>query len=240
MFIHGDSRQVLDGLSIEVQTTIMDPPYNINFDYGGGYNDNLPPGVYLDLMEQIAGAVFARTIEGGSFFVIHYPVAMARLLPRFEKQGWKVHQWITWCYNTNTGHTRKKFTTASRVILWLSKGEPYYIHKATVQPYKNPNDKRIKERMKGGDMGASHYDYWNINLVKNCSKDHAGYFNQIPQELLRRLILHTSDPGDIILDPCCGSGSTVKAAFALDRLGLGIDISDKALELWQKEGLIDA
>ena len=55
-----------------------------------------------------------------------------------------------------------------------------------------------------------------INLVKNVSKDKKLYVNQIPREVLDRIILTTTDKGDVVLDPMCGTGSAVVAAADLE------------------------
>ena len=234
--IHGDSTQVMESVDPYVQLFIADLPYNINFDYGGGYDDNKDHQTYLADMTAIARACLNKAKKGASFFVIHYAPVAADLKPLFEATGWKLHQWLTWTYPSNVGHSKKRFTKASRAVLWFSNGDPLFNHKATTQPFKNPNDKRIKKLIANGSTGASHYDHWSINLCKNVSSDYAGYFNQIPYELLERIILHCSNVGDIVLDPCAGSGSTAVAADKLGREGVGIDLSPVAVKLWDEAG----
>tara|TARA_R100001163_G_C5056926_1_gene193418 strand:- start:226 stop:948 length:723 start_codon:yes stop_codon:yes gene_type:complete len=212
-----------------VQTWVWDPPYNIQFKYEG-FDDNNPN--YDEWVEETARLMFNNTNEGGSMFFIHYPIDCARLLPHLMKAGWNMHQWITWVYPANFGHSKKRFTKASRTILWLSKSEPYFDSKATVQPYKNPNDKRIKKLIEEGAKGTAHYDWWEINLCKNTSSDYRGYANQIPYALIERCILHTSKQGDTIGDPCGGSGSTYRVAIDWGRGVYGCDLSLEAFKLW--------
>ena len=101
-----------------------------------------------------------------------------------------------------------------------------------LQPYKNPNDKRIKEHIANGRKGTHLYDWWEINLVKNVSKQKHNYTNQIPQELLKRLIFTTTDELDLVADPMCGTGSTLITASKLNRNGWGCDINSDLQELW--------
>ena len=69
-------------------------------------------------------------------------------------------------------------------------------------------------------------DVWDdIKAVINVSKERLGYPTQKPLALLRRIIEMSSNPGDTILDPFCGCGTTVHAAEDLDRKWIGIDIS---------------
>lgn len=94
------------------------------------------------------------------------------------------------------------------------------------------NDKRIKQRIADGHKGVVHYDWWEINMCKNVSKDYRGYVNQIPYKLLERLILHTTEKGDWVGDCFAGSGSTIAAAHKLGRNGWGCDINPECAEFW--------
>ena len=85
--------------------------------------------------------------------------------------------------------------------MWLTKDNPKIYIDRVLQPYKNLNDKRIKENIANGRKGTHLYDWWQINLVKNVSKQKHNYTNQIPQELLKRLIFTTTDELDLVADP---------------------------------------
>ena len=236
----GDSLNVLSlnndlpSPSSPIQTWILDPPYNIGFNYGPNFNDDLPDAAYHRWLNDLACVMLDNTVRGGSLFFIHYPTECARILPHLERAGWRLHQWISWVYPANFGHSNKRFTKAHRSILWLSHGEPTFYPEATVQPYKNPNDKRIRKLIESGRTGTTHYDWWEINLCKNVSRDYLGYHNQIPEELLKRCILATTKEGQMVGDPCAGSGSTMRAAIMLNRRGWGCDINQEAYEMWLK------
>jgi len=232
----GDSLKMLveNPPSTKVQTWILDPPYNIGFDYGDGFKDRQNDSAYRGWIGSLLHRCYENTQEGGSLFFIHYPEECGRLLPFIDGSGWRLHQWLSWVYPANFGHSKRRFTTAHRTVLWLSKGEPKFNSHATVQPYKNPNDKRIKQHIANGKKGTVFYDWWEINLCKNTSKDHLGYHNQIPYTLLERCILATTDEGDFVGDPCAGSGSTMRAAMLLNRHAWGCDIKVEAKEYWEK------
>ena len=216
-----DATEGLERLENEVNTWIVDPPYNIGFDYGENFKDSFTD--YPSFIHDISKGMYEKTTDEGSFFFIHYPEDCARLLKVIEKAGWVLHQWISWVYPSNIGMSKKRFTTASRAVLWFSKGIPKFKHHVKGE-YKNPTDARIKERIKQGHAPPL-YDWWHINMCKNVSKDYAGYFNQIPYELLKRLILNTTEEGDTVGDCCAGSGSVLLAALKLKRNSIGFDIN---------------
>ena len=76
-------------------------------------------------------------------------------------------------------------------------------------------------------------DVWEIPYLNPKAKERVGYPTQKPLLLLERIIKLTSQPGDVVLDPFCGSGTTCVAAKMLGRNYIGIDKSSEAVELSQ-------
>ena len=229
MLTNDDARTVNTGL--DVNCWIFDPPYNIGFNYNSSVKDNLSLMDYFSLIEESVTNMFNHTNEG-HLFMINYPEQSARLLPIIESTGWGFKQWISWVYPSNVGHSKKQFTKASRVITWFVKGEPEYNIRATLQPFKNPNDKRIKERIANGQKGVAHYDWWEINIRKNVSKGHAGWANQLPRELVERIILTSTKKGDMVGDLMAGAGTTLEVAVPLERKCWINDIDPRSKAIW--------
>ena len=218
-----------------IQTVIVDPPYNINFNYGKNFKDNIDPEEYKQLMYDVADLSYKSTKKDSSMFIINYPQIIAELFQTLKETEWNIHQWISWVYPSNIGHSKSKFTRAHRSILWLVKDNPKVNIDSVTQPYKNPTDRRVRELIKSGKKGTNLYDWWEINLVKNVSKDKKQYVNQIPSEVLKRLILTTTDTKDKVLDPMCGTGSTAIEAAKLKRSGIGIDLNPYLTKIWNDE-----
>ena len=79
--------------------------------------------------------------------------------------------------------------------------------------------------------GAPMSDVWNIGIIAPIAKERLGYPTQKPLRLLERIVSASSNPGDLVLDPFCGCGTTIEAAHKLDRRWIGIDISATAIDL---------
>ena len=220
---------------LKIQTTIIDPPYNIGFNYKSDFKDKMTPEEYNKFIYDCIEGCYHHSIDDANLFLINYPEIIFDLYLAIEHSSWNIHQFIQWVYPNNSGFSKKRFTKSSRTIVWLTKGNPkIYIDRVT-QDYKNPEDKRVQELIASGKTGTHLYNWWEINIVKGNSKEHLGYVNQIPYELLRRLILTTTDKDDVVYDPMCGSGSTVYAANHLGRLGIGYDISSEAKAVWDRQ-----
>jgi site-specific DNA-methyltransferase (adenine-specific) len=74
-------------------------------------------------------------------------------------------------------------------------------------------------------------DVWDIPYLNPKARERVGYPTQKPILLLERVIALASEPGDLVLDPCCGSGTTLVAAQLLGRRALGIDTSEEAIAI---------
>lgn len=203
--INGKFQDVVNDISDDT-IIISDPPYNINFDYNE-YNDNMSDEDYTKMIAEF---------KGKKVVLIHYPEEfMKYYVPALGVPD----EVVTWCYNSNLPGRH------SRLIgFWNCKPDL----KADYQPYKNPNDKRIKERIAKGSKGARLYDWWSdINLTKNVTKDKDGNPHPcpIPLKLCERLIKVTH--ATKVFDPFTGSGTMAEAALNLDVDFIGTELDKK-------------
>ena len=128
--------------------TITDPPYNQGYAYNE-YKDKISEVEYLFLLSKIPTPCV----------IIHYPEETINLLPKAIKT--KCEQVVCWVYNSNTGKQ-------SRLISWWGCKPDF---SKVRQPYKNLEDKRIRERILRGETGSKLYDWWEINQVKNVGNE---------------------------------------------------------------------
>ena len=98
--------------------------------------------------------------------------------------------------------------------------------------YKKTDDGNYElvERKKGVPLS----DVWEIPYLNPKAKERTGYPTQKPVLLLERIIELVTDEGDTVVDPFCGSGTTLVAAKLLNRKFAGIDISEDAIELTRR------
>lgn len=101
----------------------------------------------------------------------------------------------------------------------------------TLDTSRRPRLKRYLNEMEGGAMGCVWSD---INPINSQAQERLGYPTQKPVALLERILSASSNPGDVVLDPFCGCGTTVHAAEKLGRQWIGIDITHLAISLVEK------
>lgn len=74
-------------------------------------------------------------------------------------------------------------------------------------------------------------DVWTGSLTKPSEKREGKHPTQKPEYLLERIVLASTEEGQIILDPFCGSGTTGVEAVRFGRKFIGIDVSEDCLEI---------
>jgi site-specific DNA-methyltransferase (adenine-specific) len=181
---------------------VTDPPFNVGYHYNT-YKDNMPEDSYYEML----GDIFNLS----PFVVIHYPEEIYKIAFQVGEFPDKV---VSWVYNSNTAKQHRD--------IGFFGIKPNF--KQYGQPYKNPTDKRIQERIAKGQT-ARLYDWWEINQVKNVSRDKTDHPCQMPLEVMRRIVGIL--PEDyVVVDPFMGSGTTALACKELGRNFIGIEIDE--------------
>ncbi len=227
---------VLEGLralpSESVHLVFTDPPYNLGVDYGTEDPDKQKHEDYMawcDTWMQECARVLA---DGGSLYVMHYPEVCAQWMLVMDELGLTLRRWITWVYPCNVGQSDRNWTRAQRTILFATKGDNFTFHTlGDPQPFRNPEDKRIQKLIERGQEGVTPYDWWEYDLVKNVSADKTTWPNQLPVELVERVVNTSSNEGDLVLDPFMGSGTTAVAAAKNNRQWIGFDENPRSAEI---------
>ena len=208
-----------------------DPDYNAGISYNGrsfttSWDD------YVDWYIGLAAESLRVLRADGNLFLINYPKQNAYLRVKYlDAHAHAVHDYV-WVYNTNIGHTTRRFTTAHRSILHATKSKHNRFYKEQVaQPYQNPTDRRIKERIRQGYKGRMPYSWLNFNLVKNISRQKTNHPCQIPEGLSELLIKSCTVPGDTAFILFGGSGSEVAQAKNLGLTYLTCELQESYCEI---------
>lgn len=127
---------------------------------------------------------------------------------------------IVWCYGLG-GSSHRLWPRKHDDILWYSRTPGTHYFKPEMIP-------ATSQMMKGQLKKAP--DYWYIPAINNMAKERTGYPTQKPIELLERIVRSSCPVGGLVLDPFCGSGTTLIAAQKLGRKWIGIDSSPVAIE----------
>lgn len=224
---HGDIMDLLSRLpDASVDMVYGDPDYNVGVHYGSRvYRKSF--GEYMEWYIRLASESLRVLKNDGNMFMINYPKQNAHLRARYLDGACYDVQDYVWVYNTNVGHTPRRFTTAHRSILHCRKSRDNRFYKDQVAlPYKNPGDRRILNNLKNGSKGRMPYDWFYFDLVKNVSREKTFHSCQIPQRLSSMLISASTLKGDDVLILFGGSGSEIEACIGLGRNYISAEIDD--------------
>lgn len=208
-----------------------DPDYNVGIKYGDKtYTKNFEE--YINWYIKLTKESMRVLRQDGNLFMMNYPKQNAHLRVKYLDNFFQNISEYVWVYNTNVGHTPKRFTTAHRSILHVRKNTNNKFYKdAVAQPYKNPTDRRILQNLANGSRGRMPYSWLYFDLVKNVSKEKTYHACQIPQRLTELLIKAATKENDIVLVLFGGSGSEIEVCKKNNRNFISAEIDKKYYDL---------
>lgn len=234
--IHGDCFQIFEKIKAEsIDLIFADPPYFLSNDgitCSGGKMVSVNKGPW-----DKGGSIedkhsFNRSWikkckpilkTGGSIWIsgtFHniYSIGMA-----LEQEGFKIINNITWQKaNPAPNLACRCFTHSTETFLWAKKID------------KNNKHTFNYLEMKAMNNGKQMKDVWLGSSTKSSEKKFGKHPTQKPEYILEKIIIASSNEGDVILDPFCGSGTTGVSARKLNRNFIGIEQSAEYIILAKK------
>jgi site-specific DNA-methyltransferase (adenine-specific) len=215
----------------QVQTVFIDPPYNIGVDYGNGSKaDKRRPDEYVAQMKTLANQCVQTLTRTGSLWFLcpeqwadQIGSMLTELLPRRNRIIWR---------ETFGQYIENRFPSGHRHLFWhvmCPDQTPFYTDEIRVE----------SQRMRDGDKRAKGPrvpdDVWELpRLVGNASERIHGHPCQLPEALLERVIRCSAAPGDMVLDPMAGTGTTLRVAQRSGRRYIGIEEQQAFVDLIEK------
>jgi len=238
---HGDCRELLAAIPDEsAQLIITSPPYNV----GKAYERKQSLNEYLDLQADVIEQCARLLSPTGSICweVGNHIVSKGQILPLdialhdiFRDLGLKLRNRIVWHFEHGL-HCKRRFSGRYEVIMWYTKSDDYYFDLDPVRIAQKYPGKRYYKGPKAGQLssnplGKNPSDVWVFPNVKHNHPEKTVHPCQFPIELVDRMLLATTKPDDIILDPFAGVCSALAAALLRGRRACGAEIVDEYIEL---------
>jgi len=217
------------GLSGPLALTFLDPPFNQGKDYQY-CDDAMPQAQYWEWMGHICAQVHSLTVEGGALYFMQREKNAEHVLRCLRQAGWSLQNIIVWMKRTSAVPGASRYGKQYQIIAFGTKGPRARVfHRLRIDL---PPRLEHKQRR---DHGVFLTDCWDD--IRELT---SGYFagdealrapdgarfhkQQAPVALLLRILLSSTDPGDIVLDPFAGTGTTLVVAEQLGRPSIGIEI----------------
>lgn len=228
--------QIPDG---QLQLVVTSPPYNI----GKEYERRLHLDRYIDDQAAVIRECVRALSERGSIcWQVGNHVDNGAIVPLdtilypvFRSLGLKMRNRIIWHFEHGL-HCSKRFSGRYETIVWFTKSDEYTFNLDAVRvPQKYPGKKHFKGpkagQYSGNPLGKNPGDVWIIPNVKSNHVEKTIHPCQFPVELIERLVLSMTAPGDWVFDPFVGVGSSIIAAVRHGRHGIGAEIVPKYVKV---------
>lgn len=226
LLIMGDAIEKLKELPDKsVDLVVTDPPYNLNKDYGKS-QDKLEFDEYIDFSKKWITECDRILKENGSIYIFMGMRYISYIYEILEQDlGFSFNGWITWYYTQGIGKT-KGFSPRHDDILFFTKNPKKFTF--------NLDDIRVPQkfyRSINNMRGANPGNVWEFSHMHYCNSHRKPHPTQKPEGLYERMILASSNKGDIVLDPFLGSGTLLRVCQQLERKGIGIDNNPEYIEM---------
>jgi site-specific DNA-methyltransferase (adenine-specific) len=197
------------------------------------YRDDMPLQEYLGFLDVHLREAHRVLRDDGSLY-LHldfHSAHHARLLLDDVFGPERFLNEIVWAYDYG-GRPRDRWPRKHDTILWYAKGDRWTFNRDDVDrlPYMAPGLVGPEKAARG----KLPTDVWWMTIVPTNSRERTGYPTQKPEALLRRILVASSDPGDLVVDFFCGSGTTGAVAKRLGRRFLLVDENPEAIAIAQR------
>lgn len=216
---------------------VTSPPYNVGKSYGSTAGDSLRHVYYMGWLMQIISEASRILAEGG---VLALQIGATRdnlgqVVPidmlihdAIMKTGLTFQNRITWIIPHGLTPARR-LAGRSETVLVYSNGTPTHFNANSARtPQKQPGKRAFKGpnigKISSNPLGAWPTDVWQIPNIGANNGEKTGHPCQMPEELARRIVQLYTVPGDLVVDPFSGSGTTHAVCIETGRRFSGCDL----------------
>ena len=234
LVILGDAIDILKKIkSNTIDLIFADPPYNIGKDFGNNKDVWKSKEEYIEWCKKWLDECYRVLKDNGTFYFMtatqHMPY-----LDVYVSEKYHVLSRIIWSYDSSGVQSKKNFGSLYEPILMTTKSinskytfnyEDILVEAKTgakrklIDYRKTPPQPYNTKKVPG--------NVWNFNRVRFLMDEYENHPTQKPEELLERIILASSNPGDVVLDPFSGSFTTSCVAIKNNRNAIGIELNDE-------------
>lgn len=249
---HGDCIEILNKKIDEssIDLIFADPPYNLSGNglkwegnkTGGNWYmvnehwDKMTAPEYLQFTRKWIKGCYKVLKTIGSIYIACSYHNIAEVMIVLKQLDFKINNIITW-YKTNAmpNMTKRVFTHSTEFVVWAVKGSGWSFNYGKIKEINPEKQKNGKEKQMR--------DLWEMPLVQGKERikrkdGKALHPTQKPEEMLKRIILASSNEGDTVLDPFLGSGTTAVVAQRYGRNWIGIEKEIQYVKIAKKRIMI--
>jgi site-specific DNA-methyltransferase (adenine-specific) len=226
-----------------IDLAIIDPPYNMK---KASWDDFETHDDFLSFTFEWIDRLIPTLKSTASLYVFNTPFNSAFIMQYILTKGLVFQNWITWDKRDGFNSSKKRYTHGQETILFFTMSKDYTFNADDIRvPYESTD--RIKAASSRGILknGKRWYpnprgrlvgEVWHISSARHSEKRKGkttslGHATPKPLVMIDRMIVASSNPGDLVLDCFMGTGTTAVSARQLGRNFVGCELSDEYLEI---------
>lgn len=240
--ITGNCVEVLNDLPVGCADLVFaDPPFNIGYEYDV-YHDRRRKSDYLAWADDwLAAAVRVLSPTGSLYLAIGDEFAAEHKV-RLDALGLTLRNWIVWHYTFGVSCTKKFNRSHAHIFYYVRDPKRYtfnadavrvpsarqttYADRRANPVGKLPDDTWVLRPQETDAHFQAEADTWAVSRVCGTFHERTNHPCQMPEAVLDRIIRVATNPGEVVLDPFAGSGTTLAVAKKLGRRFLGVELSE--------------
>lgn len=212
-----------------IHLTFIDPPFRQGKDYRF-FDDSLPEETYWSWMKDVLSEVYRITTEGGAVYFMQREKNAEDVLRTLRKAGWTFQNLIIWKKKTSAVPSELRYSKQYQIIGFCTKGKkPRVFNRLRIDlpvppEYKYERNNGIYLTDVWDDIRELTSGYFAGDEAIRDLNGERVHKQQSPIALLLRIILSSTLPGDTVLDPFAGTGTTAVVAHQLKRNSISVEI----------------
>ena len=225
---------------------IVDPPYNLkkaDWDCFNGHDD------FLNFTFNWLDLLLPKLKNNGSLYVFNTPFNAAYILPFLIQRGMQFQNWIVWDKRDGMSAPKRKYANAQETILFFTKNADHvfnyddiripYLSTQRMQHAQTAGILKNGKRWFPNPKGKLCTEIWHFSGERHQQKENGKtpklpHLTPKPLDMIMRMILASSNKGDLVLDCFMGSGTTAVAARKLHRNFIGCENNETYYRLCLK------
>lgn len=240
---NGDCTEIIKNqipLDTGLTLSFLDPPFNQKKEYDN-HVDDMEPEDYWNWMKEICQLIYDRTKPGGVIYFMQREKNTENVLRILRESGWQFQNLLIWKKMTSAVPQSYRYGKQFQIIVFAAKGDkPACFNRLRIDYPLKPGQKVPREN------GIYCTDVWDDireltsgffagdEALRDPENNKRSHEQQSPIALLLRIILSSTNIGDLVLDPFSGTGTTNIVAKQLGRRSIAIEKSPNNCELIRK------
>lgn len=225
----GDCVQYIRGTDKRFHLVFLDPPFNQGKQYPG-YDDDQPEDEYWEWIAGICAGLRRIVHPGGALYFMQREKNLEPMLRVVRETGWTLQSVIIWRKLTSPVPQQHRYGKSYQVIAFATNGaRPRVFNRLRIDApvpvgYKQPRENGVYVTDVWDDIRELTSGYYAGDEALRDERGARLHLQQAPVALLLRIVLSSTLPGDWVLDPFAGTGTTLVVASQLGRHSVGVEL----------------